>query len=109
MDGFEMTPQLMNVLLALSYVLGVVARVVWPYALAYLNEPQAFDFSKAKGQIVAALAGLVFAAISGGVAQIDLVASFGVAGYLAAFVAGFGVAAFGRETQKTARKPWKKE
>jgi len=101
MEGSELTPQMINVLLALSYILGVVARVLWPYMLAYFKEPQSFDFEKVKGQVIAAFAGLIFAALTSGTAQIDLVGSFGVAGYLAAFVAGFGVAAVGREGQKT--------
>jgi len=101
MEGVELTPQAANAILALLYILGVVSRVVWPYALAYFQEPQSFDFEKVKGQVIAAIAGLVFAALSGGITQLDLVGSFGVAGYLAAFVAGFGVASAGREGQKT--------
>lgn len=101
MEGMELSPQAVNVLLILAYLGGVIARIAWPYALAYLKEPQKFDWSLAKGQIIGAVVGLAGIFLSTVSAE-GFVASLGALGYVGAFIAGFGAAAFGREGQKTA-------
>ena len=97
----SLTPEAQAVLLVLAYLLGVAARLVVPYAIAYITEPQKFDWGKAKGQIVAAGVGLIGVILSGMLKE-GFVEGLGALGFVGTFVAGYGAAAVGRATAKAA-------
>lgn len=97
----SLTPQAAAAILVGAYLLGVAARLFVPYAIAYVTEPQSFDWSKAKGQIVAAGLGLIGVVVSGMLRE-GFVEGLGALGFVGTFVAGFGAAAVGRATAKAA-------
>jgi len=78
------------------YLLGAVARIVWPYLLAYLQDEVSFDIKFIIGQVVAAIIGLF-----GIMAAKDFVGDLGAVGFFSAFVLGYGAASIGRDSQKT--------
>ena len=93
---FQFTPEMQSALLVVSYLLGVIIRVVWPYALKYFREGALFNWNMITGEILAAIIGLF-----GVLAAPDFIMELGPLGYFGAFVAGFGAAALGRNGQKT--------
>lgn len=97
----SLTPQAQAVLLVGLYLLGVVARLVVPYAVAYVTESQPFDWGKAKGQLIAAGLGLVGVVVSGMLRE-GFVEGLGALGFVGTFIAGYGAAAVGRMTAKAA-------
>jgi len=100
MFGINLSPEAANALLIAAYLVGVAGRILWPYIIAYVTEPQAFDWNMAKGQMIAAavgLAGIVFQAMT----KADFMTTLGALGYAGAIIAGYGLASVGRETQKT--------
>lgn len=100
MFDVSLTPEATSVLLVVVYLLGVGARIVWPYAVAYLTKPQSFVWEKAKGQMISAAVGLVTVILSGMI-EPGFVETLGAAGWVGAFVAGYGAAAVGRQAKKT--------
>lgn len=96
MDFQQLTPEAVTAFLVLAYLVGVSVRVIWPYALAYFQDGTPFNGRMIVGQILAALIGLL-----GIIAADDFVASLGLIGFFGSFVAGFGAASVGRNTQKT--------
>jgi hypothetical protein len=101
MFELSLTPQAQALLLVAAYLLGVVARLFVPYAIAYVTEPQSFDWAKAKGQLIAAAVGLVGVVVSGMLKE-GFVEGLGALGFVGTFVAGYGAAAVGRATAKAA-------
>jgi len=101
MFDVSLTPQATAAILVGAYLLGVVARLFVPYAVAYVTEPQSFDWGKAKGQLIAAGLGLVGVVVSGMLKE-GFVEGLGALGFVGTFVAGFGAAAVGRATAKVA-------
>jgi hypothetical protein len=81
------------------YLLGVASRIVWPFALAYLQDGARFDYRYIIGQVVAGFVGLVPM-----LASADLLTDLGVAGLFGSFAAGFGAGSIGRTAQKTVKR-----
>jgi len=96
----SLTPQAQAFLLVAIYLLGAATRVVWPFAVAYLTEPQSFDWGKAKSQIVGTAVGLIGILLSGVFSQ-GFVEGLLVAGIAGSFIAGYGAASVGRGIAKT--------
>lgn len=97
----NLTPEATSALLVLAYLLGVATRVLWPYAVAYLTEPQKFDWEKAKAQIIAAFVGLVGIVLTQLTGE-GFVTSLGALGFVGAFTSGYAVSSIGRQVAKTA-------
>lgn len=93
---FQFTLEMKEGLLVATYLLGVAIRVIWPYALKYFREGATFNWRMITGEILAAVIGLF-----GILAAPDFIIELGLLGYFGAFVAGFGAAALGRNSQKT--------
>lgn len=92
----ELTAIQQQAILVAFYLAGVVLRVIWPYALAWIQDRRPFDYRFAIGQVLVALLALLptFAAA-------DFLIALGALGYLGAMLAGYGAAAVGRSTQRT--------
>jgi hypothetical protein len=97
----SLTPEATSAFLVLAYLFGVALRILWPYAVARMVEPQDFDWQKAKGQIVAAAVGLVGIVVAEVTGE-GFVAGLGALGFVGAVISGYGLTAIGRQTQKTA-------
>ena len=95
----QLTPEAITALLVVAYLLGVALRIIWPFALAYFRDGAKFDVNYIIGQVIAAIIGLF-----GVMASADFVQSLGAVGFFGAFVAGYGAASIGRESQKTVKR-----
>ena len=99
--NIQISPELMDALFVVVYLLGVGMRIAWPFAIAYMTQPVDFDWEKVKGQIIGAAIGLVGIVLASMV-QEGFVAGLSVIGYVGAFIAGYSAASIGRNGQKTA-------
>jgi len=82
--------------LVLSYVVGWLASIVWPFLLVYVTEGATFDWRKVAGRILFGLFGLI-----GLLAEPETIASIGAMSYLGALAAGFGLSSFGNNIRRT--------
>lgn len=85
-----------TVLAVVLYLLGVAARVFWPYILAYLQDGKVFDWRYVVGQLLVAVVGLF-----GIMSAPEFLADLGALSFFGVFVFGFGAADIGRTLQKT--------
>lgn len=90
-------------LIAIAYVVGVILRIVYPYVLAWANDPDiSWNWRMIAGQVVAGVTGLIPTLISAAkLAEYEQYLASGWIGLLLGLLAGFGAASIGREAQKT--------
>lgn len=88
--------QAMTVWLIVAYVAGVVVSIVFPYALAWVEAGEPFDWRMNVGRVLTALLALLPM-----VGAADFIEQLGVLGYFGAFVLGLGFSQIGRMAQKT--------
>lgn len=88
--------EVVTVWLILAYVAGVVVSIVFPYALAWLENGEAFNWRMNVGRVLTALLALMPT-----LAAADFIERLGVLGYFGAFVLGLGFSQIGRLAQKT--------
>jgi len=82
--------------LVLSYVVGWVSSIAWPFLLVYVTKGDKFDWRKVAGRILFGLFGLI-----GLLAEPNMIANIGAMSYLGALAAGFGLSSFGNNIRRT--------